>query len=52
MPLLVGSVLVFTAGGSGTSIKFCSGFLNLLYRMYPPIANPNKDCRHIHNYLH
>ena len=25
----------------GMSIKFCSGFFNLLYRRYPPIANPN-----------
>ena len=37
----LGSLLVFTAGGGGTSIKFCSGFLNLLYRRYLLIANPN-----------
>ena len=33
---------VFTTGGGGTSIQFCSGFLNLLYRRCPPIANTNK----------
>ena len=38
---LFGSVLVFIIGGVGTSINFRSGFLNLLYRRYPPIANVN-----------
>ena len=27
--------------GGGMMIKFCSGFFNLLYRRYPPIANLN-----------
>ena len=39
---LFGSELVFGTGGGGTLIRFCSGFLNLLYKRYPPIANPNK----------
>ena len=34
-------MLVFTTGGGGTSINFRSGFLNLLYKRYPPIANPS-----------
>ena len=37
---LFGSVLVFGTEGGGTSIKFCFCFLNLLYKRYPPIANP------------
>ena len=36
---LFGSMLVFTTGGGGTSINFRS--LNLLYKRYPPIANPS-----------
>ena len=40
---LFSSILVFawlTLAEGGTSIKLCSGFLNLLYKRYPAIANP------------
>ena len=40
---LFGWILVFTwlmLDGDGMSIKFCFGFLNLLYKRYPTIANP------------
>ena len=40
---LFGSIFVFTLltlDGGGTLIKFCSGFLNLLHKNYPTIANP------------
>ena len=35
-----GLELTDTLAGDGTSINVCSGFLNLLYKRYPTIANP------------